>query len=106
MWLKLDNHSPLSLYRQISGQIRNLILCGDLPAGHLLPSSRLLGKELGVARSTVLEAYDQLLAEGYLESRSGSGTRVARGIRPQPQQLPNTEAGLRMAPRVENPDPP
>ena len=106
MWLKLDNHSQLSLNRQISGQIRNLILCGDLPAGHLLPSSRLLGKELGVARSTVLEAYDQLLAEGYLESRSGSGTRVARGIRPQPQQLPNTEAGLRMAPRVENPDPP
>lgn len=107
MWLTIDDQSPLPLNRQICSQIRALILRGDLPAGHRLPSSRHLGKELGVARSTVLEAYDQLLAEGYLESRSGSGTRVARGIRPQVQLQGETEAaGLPHATKVETPDPP
>lgn len=106
MWLTLDNQSQLSLNRQISAQIRALILRGDLPAGHLLPSTRHLGKELGVARSTVLEAYDQLLAEGYLESRGGSGTRVALGIRPQPQLRGDSAPELRMAPRAEIIDPP
>ena len=86
MWLTLDDQSPLSLNRQISSQIRTLILRGDLPAGQRLPSTRQLGKELGIARSTVMEAYDQLLAEGYLESREGSGTSVAQGIRPQPHR--------------------
>ena len=49
MWLTLDDKSPLSLSRQICSQIRALILRGDLPAGHRLPSTRQLGKELGVA---------------------------------------------------------
>ena len=106
MWLTLDKQSPLSLNRQIGSQIRALILRGDLPAGHLLPSTRHLGKELGVARSTVLEAYDQLLAEGYLESRSGSGPRVAQGIRPQPQLTGDSAAMLPMASRIKGCDPP
>ncbi|MTJ91597.1 MAG: PLP-dependent aminotransferase family protein [Desulfovibrio sp.] len=106
MWLTLDKQSPLSLNRQISSQIRTFILRGDLPAGHLLPSTRQLGKELDVARSTVLEAYDQLLAEGYLESRSGSGTRVAQGIRPQPRLTGGSAAMLPMAPLIEGCDPP
>jgi len=66
MWISLDADSPLSLNRQISAQIRELILRGHLAAGDRLPSTRQLGKELHVARSTVIEAYDQLLAEGYL----------------------------------------
>ena len=82
MWISLDADSPLSLNRQISAQIRELILRGHLAAGDRLPSTRQLGKDLHVARSTVIEAYDQLLAEGYLESRRGSGTHVAQGIRP------------------------
>ena len=107
MWLTLDEQSPLSLNRQICSQIRALILRGDLPAGHRLPSTRHLGKELGVARSTVMEAYDQLLAEGYLESRKGSGTSVALGIRPQPQLHDAPPAnGLPLAPKVEHCDPP
>ena len=85
MWLTLDDQSPLSLNRQICSQIRALILRGDLAAGQRLPSTRQIAKDIGVARSTVMDAYDQLLAEGYLESRGGSGTRVASGIRPQPQ---------------------
>ena len=107
MWLTLDEQGPLSLNRQICSQIRALILRGDLPAGHRLPSTRHLGKELGVARSTVMEAYDQLLAEGYLESRKGSGISVALGIRPQPQlhDAPPV-SGLPLAPKVEHCDPP
>lgn len=85
MWISLDADSPLSLNRQISAQIRELILRGHLAAGDRLPSTRQLCKDLHVARSTVIEAYDQLLAEGYLGSRRGSGTHVAQGIRPQPQ---------------------
>ena len=85
MWISLDADTPLSLNRQICAQIRTLILRGHLAAGDRLPSTRQLSKELHVARSTVIEAYDQLLAEGYLESRRGSGTHVAQGIRPQPQ---------------------
>lgn len=79
MWISLDADSPLSLNRQISAQIRELILRGHMAAGDRLPSTRQLGKELHVARSTVIEAYDQLLAEGYLESQRGSGTHVAQG---------------------------
>lgn len=85
MWLTLDANSPLSLNRQICAQIKALILSGHLADGDRLPSTRQLGKELNVARSTVVEAYDQLLAEGYIESRRGSGTRVAQGLRPQPR---------------------
>ncbi|MFV0347950.1 MAG: PLP-dependent aminotransferase family protein [Halodesulfovibrio sp.] len=94
MWLSLDAQSPLSLNRQICAQIKTLILNGHLSGGDRLPSTRQLGKDLDVARSTVIEAYDQLLAEGYIESRRGSGTCVAQGIRPQIQiyEQPTVEA--------------
>jgi Transcriptional regulators containing a DNA-binding HTH domain and an aminotransferase domain (MocR family) and their eukaryotic orthologs len=101
MWLTLDAQSPFSLSRQICRQIKTLILRGDLTAGDRLPSTRLLCKELGVARSTVLESYEQLLAEGYLESRGGSGTRVAHGIRPQAHVAPQTSAAADVSPQQQ-----
>ncbi|WP_051240828.1 PLP-dependent aminotransferase family protein [Tepidiphilus margaritifer] len=61
--------------------VRQAILSGRLPAGAELPSSRSLARELGVARNTVLRAYELLLAEGYLEGRGGSGTFVSERIR-------------------------
>lgn len=106
MWISLDAASQLSLNRQISAQIRELILRGHLAAGDRLPSTRQLGKELHVARSTVLEAYDQLLAEGYLESRRGSGTHVAQGIRPQPQMCGQKTATVDHACDDARSDPP
>ena len=107
MWLTLDNQCPEPLNRQICSQIRALVLRGDLPAGQRLPSSRELGKQLGVARSTVLDAYEQLLAEGYLESRGGSATRVAQGIRPQTvPQAETIPAAQAPAARPESGDPP
>lgn len=89
------------LQRQLHGYIRGAVLSGDLAAGARLPASRQLAKDLGIARVTVTEAYDQLVAEGYLETRPGAGTYVAGflpdaslGIAPTPNPEPTiaTEA--------------
>ena len=71
MWLELQTGIGVPLSRQVYEQVKALILRGDLKAEEKLPSSRTLGKDLGIARHTVLEAYEQLLAEGYLEARHG-----------------------------------
>src|SRR6476620_11023660 len=47
------------------------------PSGHRMPSSRAMASKLGVARASVVLAYEHLLAEGYVESRHGSGTFIA-----------------------------
>ena len=60
--------------------MREAIRTGRLPVGERLPSSRELARELGVSRGLVQECYAQLIAEGYLESRVGSATRVAPGL--------------------------
>ncbi|MBU2510786.1 PLP-dependent aminotransferase family protein [bacterium] len=75
----LDRSRNISLIRQLFEQLQTKILDGVLSEGYRLPSTRLMAEELGVSRNVVLEAYDQLLAEGYVESRSGSGTFVAEG---------------------------
>jgi GntR family transcriptional regulator/MocR family aminotransferase len=62
---------------QLEAGLRDSIRAGRLRPGVRLPSSRALGTELGVSRSLVVEAYEQLAAEGYLVSVRGSGTRVA-----------------------------
>lgn len=67
-------------YRRLYEQIRDGILAGQLVAGSRLPATRNLAAETGVSRNTVLAAFDQLHAEGYLESRQGSGTYVARSL--------------------------
>lgn len=80
MWFTPDKKSGTPVSRQLYEKIKFFILSGGLREREKLPSSRALGKDLNIARSTVLEAYDQLIAEGYLETRQGSGTTVARGI--------------------------
>ncbi len=75
--LAVDRSSPEPMNRQIYGALRREILDGRLPSGTALPSTRALAADLGVGRNTVIAAYDQLLAEGYVEARTGSGTRVA-----------------------------
>ena len=65
------------LYRQIYQAVRTMILKGDLRAATRLPASRLLARQLGVSRLTVVSAYEQLLAEGYVEGKVGAGTFVA-----------------------------
>ena len=73
----IDRHDREPLQSQIARQIRALVLDGRLKPQAKLPSTRALAEELHVARATIVEAYEQLLGEGYLETRSGSGTRVA-----------------------------
>lgn len=82
----LDAQASEPLYRQLYAQLREAVLTGRLAPGARLPSTRLLASELGCARNTVLSAFEQLFAEGYLEGRVGAGTYVSRvlpaGLRP------------------------
>src|SRR5258706_1107922 len=78
--LTLQPDVPVPLFRQIYTQLREGILSGQLSPGTRLPSSRTLARELGAARNTVVNAFDQLKAEGYLEVNVGSGTIVARDL--------------------------
>ncbi len=75
------------IYRQIEDQLRDAIRDGRLPAGTRLPSVRDLADQLGVARITVTNAYDDLVAEGLLTARVGHGTRVVpvRSDQPAPR---------------------
>jgi GntR family transcriptional regulator / MocR family aminotransferase len=76
----VDKRSSRPLYRQIYESYRTKILSRELRAGQLVPSSRELARELGMSRLPVLNAYAQLLAEGYFETRVGTGTFVARSF--------------------------
>jgi GntR family transcriptional regulator/MocR family aminotransferase len=76
----IDRRSRTPLYRQIYTGYREAILARRLRSGERLPSTRALARELGISRLPVLEAFDQLLAEGYCESRVGAGTFVARSL--------------------------
>lgn len=75
--IDLDKRGAAPLYRQIYEQLREAILAGTLKPGAKVPPSRLMAKELGISRTTIITAIDQLIAEGYLEARQGSGTHVA-----------------------------
>ena len=78
----LDRSADVPLGTQLSTQIRARIVDETLADGDKLPSSRTLARELGTARSVVEQAYSQLVAEGWLNGRHGSGTFVAaRGLR-------------------------
>ncbi|SUV09006.1 GntR family transcriptional regulator [Cytobacillus firmus] len=79
LWISIDRTMDMPLIRQVYEQIRMRILHGELSAGECLPPSRELASSLGISRNVVVEAYDQLLAEGYIEGRQGSGTYVAEG---------------------------
>ncbi|MBB4512857.1 MocR-like pyridoxine biosynthesis transcription factor PdxR [Paraburkholderia fungorum] len=78
-WLaaRLDRAAAEPVYRQTLRLMQQAILTGQMPPGTKLPSSRTLAEDLGIARNTVLHVYDQLTAEGYVISTTGSGTYVA-----------------------------
>ena len=67
---------PQRLYRQISNQLRELIIAGEFPIGSRLPSERDLSVQLGVSRPSLREALIALEVEGYIEVRMGSGIYV------------------------------
>jgi GntR family transcriptional regulator / MocR family aminotransferase len=73
----LDQSASPPLYQQLFERLRSQILAGRLGARTRLPSTRVLAGTLGVSRNTTARAYEQLLLEGYVESKVGDGTRVA-----------------------------
>ncbi len=83
--LRLDRDRGEPLGSQLERELREAIRSRRLAPDERLPSSRTLARELGVSRGLVQESYAQLLAEGYLSARTGSGTRVAAGAAPDPR---------------------
>ncbi|MBN3253848.1 MULTISPECIES: PLP-dependent aminotransferase family protein [Pectobacterium] len=77
---RLANQQDGALNKRLYDSIRLAILDGAIAAGERLPSSRDLAQQLSLSRNTVLTAYEQLLAEGYIEARKGSGTFVTEQL--------------------------
>src|SRR5436190_16115505 len=75
--LGIDPASAQSRHRQLYEGIRDAIPAGRLASGTRVPSTRTLAHDVGCSRNTVMTAFEQLAAEGYLESRVGAGTTVA-----------------------------
>lgn len=89
--ITLDRSRRLPLPDQIATAVRDLVGAGVLAAGDALPSTRALAAQLGVSRGSAVQAYDQLLAEGWLVARTGGGTRVnpkVRAVRPPGTDVP------------------
>ena len=74
---KLD---PKPLHKQIYEAFKGAILRGEMASGQQVTSSRSLARELDISRIPILNAFGQLTAEGYLESRSGAGTFVSKSL--------------------------
>lgn len=90
--LAVDRSADVPLGQQVQGALRNAIRAGRMRSGERLPSTRQLADQLGVSRGLVVSAYEQLLAEGYVVSAVGSGTRVANGIAGTSDQDPAATA--------------
>ena len=90
--LALDRDAKQPLQDQIVGYFRAAVLDGRLKAGARVPSSRALALEHGVSRVTAVQAYDRLVAEGYLVARPGAGLFVADSV-PDDHLLPAPARG-------------
>jgi len=91
--LTIDRTNKQAIYLQIANQLMGLIREGILPSGYRLMSTRQLAILLNIHRKTVVQAYDELLAQGWLESQTGNGTFVAGNFPEiQPQQLGENHA--------------
>src|SRR5215470_14399000 len=82
---QVDRKSATPLFRQIYLQIRSAIVSRRLAPGLRLPSTRGLASRLRVARASVISAYEQLLAEGYVVGRARSGTFISSDLPSEPE---------------------
>ncbi|AOI95348.1 MocR-like pyridoxine biosynthesis transcription factor PdxR [Burkholderia sp. LA-2-3-30-S1-D2] len=85
---------------QIFRQLRTAIVDGRLEGGARLPSTRDLAKQLGVSRKTTLDAFERLVAEGFLNTRAGDGTFVADGLARVPHAAASTPSLVEATPPV------
>lgn len=97
--IAVDRKASDPLHKQIYDGFRLAIVCGNLRPAQRVPSSRALGQELRISRIPVLNAYAQLLAEGYFESRTGAGTFVSQSL---PENLTDCRNGIAQAPASES----
>ena len=95
--VELDRHDGQQLHEQLEHRVRDAIRDGRLAAGARLPSSRGLAAELGISRGVVTSAYEQLAAEGYLETKQGAPVRVAQGVRAHPPRPPTLSLEPKLA---------
>ena len=86
--ITLDRDCAVPLYQQLAEELRKAILNGRLKPNYKLPSSRALAMSMEISRATVTQSYEQLLSEGYLETRYGSGTFVCSKL---PEDYLHTE---------------
>ena len=100
----IDRESTIPIYRQIDTALRQLILEGTLQSARKLPSSRELASELGVSRITVKSVYEQLVAEGYLQAKTGSGTYVAKELNLETSPRLKSNQRKRKTPEIKIPD--
>jgi GntR family transcriptional regulator / MocR family aminotransferase len=89
--VSIDEQGGTPLHRQLYNQLRLAILQGRLAGGSRMPSTRALAAQLRFSRNTVTSAYDQLLAEGYISARMGSGTFVCTAPPDDLYQTPRRE---------------
>ncbi|MCP3869137.1 MAG: GntR family transcriptional regulator [Gammaproteobacteria bacterium] len=75
--LNIDPDASISLFEQVYEALRKRVVSGQLVAGDRLPPTRKLAEELGVSRTTIITAYDQLIAEGFAQGRAGSGVYIS-----------------------------
>jgi GntR family transcriptional regulator/MocR family aminotransferase len=101
--IPLDRRLAKPLHRQLYDGYRAAIVDGRLRPGQRLPSTRTLAIELGVSRMPVVLAFEQLVTEGYVQSRVGAGSYVSTALREPPAPVAGPQRGKRVVPRVSLP---
>lgn len=101
--IRLEHGSTRPVSTQLHVGLRELILSGTIAPGQRLPASRTLARDLAVSRTTVIEAFDRLTAEGLIESRVGAGTYVTRALEaPRPMPAATATGPEAGAPRLSH----
>jgi len=98
--ITIDPDSPRPVSTQLYVALRDLILAGGFAVGERLPASRTLALELGLSRTTVIDAFDRLTAEGLIESRVGAGAYVSQALQGERPRLPSVAAGAARPPQL------
>jgi len=101
--IAVDRHSTRPMYQQIYDACRAAIIAHNLSSGQQIPSTRALATELGISRIPILDAYAQLIAEGYFETRPGAGTFVSSSLPAPATARANEKPGRNEAREVVRP---
>jgi GntR family transcriptional regulator/MocR family aminotransferase len=98
--LKIDHDAEKPLSTQLLVALREIILSGGLPAGVRLPATRTMARDLGVSRTTVVEAFERLVAEGLIVSRTGAGSFVSQALLGHSPAPPRATKRAKSRPRL------